>query len=72
MYFSVGWFLVTFVVTTVGYGFFLYGKKQARLPPLVAGLVLMIYPGFVPWPWLILLIAGAVLGSLWLGTRAGL
>ena len=33
--------------SSIGLGFFVYGKKQSRLVPLVAGLALMIYPYFV-------------------------
>ena len=32
---------------SVGLGFFMYGKKQAAVVPLVCGLVLMILPYFI-------------------------
>ena len=35
------------VFSTVGLGFFMYGKKQKVLVPLICGLVLMIYPYFM-------------------------
>ena len=34
--------------SSLGLGFFLYGKKQRAVVPLVCGLVLMIYPYFIP------------------------
>ena len=34
--------------SSIGLGFFLYGKKQRSVVPLVCGLVLMIYPYFIP------------------------
>ncbi len=34
--------------SSIGLGFFLYGRKQQRPVPLVCGIVLMIYPYFVP------------------------
>jgi hypothetical protein len=34
--------------SSIGLGFFLYGKKQRAAVPLVCGLVLMIYPYFIP------------------------
>lgn len=37
-----------FLFSTIGLGFFMYGKKQKALVPLVSGLVLMIYPYFIP------------------------
>ncbi len=34
--------------SSIGMGFFIYGKKQTRAVPLVCGIVLMVYPYFVP------------------------
>ena len=34
--------------SSIGLGFFLYGKKQRAVVPLVCGLALMIYPYFIP------------------------
>ncbi|MCA8978359.1 MAG: amino acid transport protein [Planctomycetes bacterium] len=36
------------ITSSIGCGLFLYGKKQARAPQLVAGIVLMALPFFVP------------------------
>ena len=33
--------------SSIGLGFFLYGKKQRAVVPLVCGLVLMIFPYFI-------------------------
>ena len=33
--------------STIGMGFFMYGKKQKAMVPLICGLVLMIYPYFL-------------------------
>ena len=33
---------------SIGLGFFLYGKKQTMVVPLVCGLALMVYPYFMP------------------------
>ena len=32
----------------IGVGFFIYGRRQGRTVPLVSGLVLMIFPYFIP------------------------
>ena len=32
---------------SIGLGFFIYGKKQKAVVPLVCGLALMVYPYFV-------------------------
>jgi predicted membrane protein len=34
--------------SSIGLGLFLYGRKQRAVVPLVCGLVLMIYPYFIP------------------------
>lgn len=33
--------------SSIGLGFFIYGKQQKSVVPLVCGLVLMIYPYFI-------------------------
>ena len=33
---------------SIGLGFFVYGRRQRRVVPLVCGIALMIYPYFVP------------------------
>ena len=33
---------------TVGMGMFMYGKRAARLVPLIAGVCLMVVPYFIP------------------------
>jgi len=34
--------------SSIGFGFFLYGRKQRAVVPLVCGIAMMIYPYFVP------------------------
>ena len=45
---------------SIGLGFFVYGKKQQAIVPLVAGIALMVVPYFVPNLFL-LLVVGCVL-----------
>lgn len=59
------------LVGGVGTGLFIYGKKQGRVPRLLAGVALMIFPMFVPSPTLVYAIGAAVVGALWFGIRAG-
>jgi hypothetical protein len=33
--------------SSIGLGFFLYGKKQRAVVPLVCGIALMVYPYFI-------------------------
>ena len=46
---------------SVGLGFFVYGKKQQRMIPLVAGIGLMVFPYFVTDPILIVVIGIALM-----------
>ncbi len=49
--------------SSIGLGYFLYGKKQKAVVPLLCGLGLMIYPYFVSsMPWLV--VVGAALSVL--------
>ena len=64
--------LASFVVSSVGYVSFHYGKKSARMPQLVGGLALMIFPAFVSSVWLMLAVGAAIVGLQWLAVRAGL
>lgn len=69
---STGWLLSSLLVSSVGVGFFVYGKKQTRLPQLVTGIVLLVESTFVPsWIWM-LTSAGLVLAGLWGMLRAGI
>ena len=45
---DVGVLLWGLLFSSIGLGFFLYGKKQRAVVPLVCGLVLMVYPYFIP------------------------
>ena len=50
---STSWLLWGLLFSSCGLGFFLYGKKQRRVVPLVCGLALMGYPYFVSNSWLL-------------------
>ena len=39
------------VFSAIGFGYFLYGRKQRAPVPLVCGIVLMVYPYFVTNTW---------------------
>lgn len=34
--------------SSIGFGYFIYGRRQSRPVPLFCGLALMIYPYFMP------------------------
>jgi hypothetical protein len=68
---SFGGLLLAVIVGAVGFAVFRYGRKQGRLPHVVAGVGLMVYPYFVPNPWIAAAIAVGVLAGLWVAVRAG-
>lgn len=72
MNFSASWIFTSLLVGTVGLGFFLYGKKQARLPQAAAGLLIVVDSTFVPSPLWMCVAAAGLLGALWFALRAGL
>ena len=39
-------FVVGIIAGAIGVGYFIYGKRQAKLTPLLAGVLLCIYPYF--------------------------
>jgi hypothetical protein len=55
------------LIGSIGLGLLVYGRKQRRGLHLAAGLLLMIYPYFLSSVLLMLVIAAAVLGLLYLG-----
>jgi hypothetical protein len=66
-----GALLASVLISAVGLGIFLYGKKQRRGPQLVAGIVLMAYSYFVgSLVWMVVIFA-AIVAALWAIVRLG-
>ena len=63
--------LLSLLIGCVGFVCFAYGKKQERFPQMIAGVVLCVYPYFVPNLMLMAGIAVAVLVLLGLAVRLG-
>ena len=61
-----------FAVSTVGMGFFMYGKKQGRAPQIIFGIIAMVFPYFVGGPLLVLGIFALLLLLMWLAIRMGM
>lgn len=69
---SPAWLVCSLCVSSVGVGFFVYGKKQTRIPQLLAGMALIAESTFVPsWGWM-LGIAVLLIVALWALLRTGL
>jgi hypothetical protein len=61
--------LASLLVGTVGVGLFIYGKKQLRIPQLITGIALMVYPYFVGGALAIYGIAALLIGGMWAFVR---
>lgn len=64
--------LASVLIGSVGYVLFHYGRKCARMPQLVSGLTLMLFPLFVTGAARMLAIAAFVLALFWASLRAGM
>ena len=49
----------------IGLGYFVYGRKQSALLPLVCGIGLMVFPYFVSGTLWLLLIGAALMAAPW-------
>ncbi|MEQ1528962.1 MAG: hypothetical protein ABL925_06570 [Methylococcales bacterium] len=47
--------------SSIGLGFFIYGKKQQRPIPLLCGLALLVYPYFVDSVALLIVLGGVLI-----------
>ncbi len=72
MNFSGEWVMTSLLVGSIGAGFFIYGKKQARIPQLLAGILITIDSGVVSSPVWMCVGAAVVLGAMWGAVRAGM
>ena len=71
MNFSAAGLLLSLAIGAVGAGLFIYGKKQARVPQVVGGLLLSLYPYFVPNLWVMAGIAVGIVAAVWIAVRLG-
>jgi hypothetical protein len=54
------WLLWSMLFGSIGLGYFVYGKKQRLVAPLVCGLALMLYPWFVASTWWLVIIGAGL------------
>lgn len=66
-----GALMASLLVGLVGSAMFIYGKKQSRLPHMLAGVVLCVFPFFVSSPIWVGAIALAVVALLFGAVRLG-
>lgn len=61
--------LASLVIGGIGTVAFIYGKRQSRVPQMVVGLIMVVYPYFVPNVLLMSAIAVVLLVALWASIR---
>jgi hypothetical protein len=59
------------LVGTLGLALLIYGKKQTRAPQMLVGLVLMVFPYFMPNVWWTAGISAVLVGALVVAVRLG-
>ena len=59
------------LVSTIGFGLFLYGKRATRFPQLLTGLALMGFPLFVHGAVATLAIGASLVAGMWVYVRLG-
>ena len=63
--------LLSLAIGSVGFVLFSYGRKQGRLPHMIAGATMFVYPYFVSSAIASGAIAVALIALLWLAVRLG-
>jgi hypothetical protein len=71
MNFDPTWLFISIIPSSVGMGLFIYGKKQSRMPQLLAGIALMVYPYFFDTVTGLLVAGGAITGAMYYAIHSG-
>ena len=62
---------LSLLTSGAGFVLFVYGKKQDRLPQLLGGIALLVYPYFVSTVTATIAIAAVIVAAVWLAVRQG-
>jgi hypothetical protein len=65
------WLFASMFPSGIGFVLFVYGKKQGRLPQLIAGLLFMVYPYFTGSMTTLVGVGIVLAASLWWTLRLG-
>jgi hypothetical protein len=66
-----GWIFASLIVSSIGFILLHYGRKMARIPQVVVGIAMLIYPYFVAGVLANLLVAAGLLALLWIVVKLG-
>jgi len=61
-----GTLLLSIFFGSIGVGFFIYGKKQQRLIPLISGMGLCVFPYLMTSPYAMAIVGTALTAAPWL------
>ena len=67
-----GSLVTSMLVSSVGFVLFEYGRRMKRPPQMAVGVVLLVFPYFVPSVLGMVAIAAALIGLLWLALMRGM
>lgn len=71
MHLDAGWIFASLIVSSIGFILLHYGRKMARIPQVVVGIAMLIYPYFVAGVLANLLVAAGLLALLWIVVKLG-
>ena len=71
MNFDPAWLFLSLIPSGIGFVLFVYGKKQERLPHMLAGIVFTVYPYFTSSIFALVGVGVVVGSALWMAVRAG-
>ena len=71
MDFDPTWLFLSLIPSGIGFVLFVYGKKQARMPQLVVGLVMMFYPYVTTTVPMLLGLGALLVAILWYAVKLG-
>ncbi len=71
MHLDAGWIFASLIVSSIGFILLNYGRKFARLPQVLVGIAMLIYPYFVPGVLANVLVAAGLLALLWIVVKLG-
>ena len=71
MFNDMNWLCCSLLISGIGAVLFMYGKRQTRLPHMLAGIVFCVYPYLVANVWMMFIIAFLLGVILWAVVQMG-
>lgn len=71
MNFDPTWLILSLIPSGIGFVLFTYGRKQVRIPQLVAGIALMVYPYFTGTTTTLISVGVMVCAALYVALQLG-